>query len=45
MMKKQVGDEIVYLAYTSISVFIIEGSQDRDSNMAGTWKQELTQKL
>lgn len=39
MMKKQVGEEIIYLAYTSISVFIIKGSQDRNSNMAGTWRQ------
>jgi hypothetical protein len=24
--------------------FIIEGSQDRNSNMAGTWRQELMQR-
>jgi hypothetical protein len=27
--QKQVGEERVYLAYTSIALFIIEGSQDR----------------
>jgi hypothetical protein len=41
MIRKQVGEERVYLAYTSMSLFIIEGSQDRNSNMAGTWSQEL----
>ena len=32
MTKKQVGEERVYLAYTSILLFGIEGSQDRSSN-------------
>jgi len=41
MTKKQVGEEKVYSAYTSISLFIIEGSQDRNSNRSGSWKQEL----
>jgi hypothetical protein len=30
MTKKQVGKERVYLAYTSVSLFIMEGSQDRE---------------
>jgi hypothetical protein len=34
MTKKHMGEETVYLAYTSISLFIIEGSQDRNSNRA-----------
>jgi hypothetical protein len=36
MIKKQVGEEKVYSAYTSTSLFIIEGSQDRNSHRAGT---------
>jgi hypothetical protein len=44
MTKKQVGEEVVYLAYTSTSLFIIKGSQDRNSNRTGTWRQELMQK-
>jgi hypothetical protein len=32
MVKKQVGEERVYLAYTSTTLFIREGSQDRNSN-------------
>jgi hypothetical protein len=38
---KQVGEEKVYSAYTSILLFSIKGSQDRNSNKAGTCKQEL----
>ena len=34
---------MVYLAYTCTSLFIIRGSQDRNSNRAGTWRQELMQ--
>ena len=45
MTKKQVGEEMVYLAYTSTSLFITEGSQDRNSSRAGTWRQELLQRL
>jgi hypothetical protein len=41
MTEKQVGEERVNSAYTSILLFIIEGSQDRNSNRAGTWRQEL----
>jgi hypothetical protein len=40
----QVGEEGVYSVYTSISLFIIEGSQDRNSSRAGTWRQELMQR-
>ena len=32
--QKQLGKERVYLAYTSTSLFIIKGSQDRNSTMA-----------
>jgi hypothetical protein len=45
MTKKQVGEERVYLAYTSILLVIIKRSQDRNSNRAGTWRQELMQRL
>lgn len=31
----------VYLADTPMSLFIIAGSQDRKSNLAETWRQEL----
>ena len=40
----QVGEERVYLAYTSTSMFIIKGSQDRNSKRTGTCRQELMQK-
>ena len=32
------------LAYTSTVLFIIEGSQDRNSDRAGSWRQELMQR-
>ena len=41
----QVGEERVYLAYTSTLLFITEGSQDRDSNKVGTWRQEKIKRL
>jgi hypothetical protein len=44
MTKKQVGEKRVYLTYTSILVFIFAGSQDRNSNRARTWRQELIYK-
>ena len=44
MTKNQVGMERVYLAYISIMLFIFEGSQDRNSNRVGTWRQELMQR-
>jgi hypothetical protein len=45
MTKKQVGEERVYSVYTSMLLFITKRSQDRHSHMAGTWRQELMQKL
>jgi hypothetical protein len=39
--QKQLGEEKVYLAYTSTLLSIIEGSQDRNSNRPRTWSQEL----
>jgi hypothetical protein len=44
MTRKQVGEERVCVAYTSTALFIIEGSQDRNSNRTGTWRQELMQR-
>lgn len=44
MTIEQVGKGKVYLAYTSRSLFIIKGSQDRNTNKAGARRQELTQK-
>jgi hypothetical protein len=43
--QKWLGEERVYLAYTSTSLFIIEGAQGRNSNRVGTWRQELMQRL
>jgi hypothetical protein len=40
----KVGEERVYLAYMSTALFIPEGSQDRNSSRAGTWRQELMQR-
>jgi hypothetical protein len=42
MTENQVGEKRAYLH--SISLFITEGSQDRSSNRAGTWRQELMQR-
>jgi len=42
MTKKQVEEERV--AYISTLLFITKGSQDRNSNRTGTWRQELTQR-
>jgi hypothetical protein len=47
MTKKQVGEERLFFffpAYTFISLVIIKGYQDRNSNRAGTWRQELIQR-
>jgi hypothetical protein len=44
MTKKQVGEGRVYLAYTSTSLFITKGSQDRNSNRIGTRRQGLIKK-
>ena len=35
------GEERVYLAYTPILLFIIEGSQGRNLSREGIWRQEL----
>jgi hypothetical protein len=37
-------EERIYLAYTFTLLFIMEGSQDRNANRAGTWKQEQMQR-
>jgi hypothetical protein len=42
--KTKVPEERVYSAYTSTLLFIIEESQHRNSNRAGTWRQELMQR-
>jgi hypothetical protein len=44
MARHQVGEEYVYLAYASTLLIITEGSQDRNSSRAGTWRQELIQR-
>jgi hypothetical protein len=41
MTKKQLEEEKVYLSYISTVQSISEGSQDRNSNRTGTWRQEL----
>ena len=35
MTKRQIGEERVYLSYTSISLFAIKGSQDWNTNRTG----------
>jgi hypothetical protein len=40
-VQKQLGKKTAYLAYASTSLFIINGSQDRNSNQEATWKQDL----
>lgn len=35
------GEKRVYLAHSFTSLFIIEGTQDRNSNRTETWRQEL----
>ena len=42
--QKELGEERVYLYYISILYSVIEGSQDRNTSRAGTWRQELTQR-
>ena len=44
MKQKQRGQQRFYLVYTSTSQSTLEGSQDRNSNGAGTWKQKLMQR-
>jgi hypothetical protein len=38
------GKGLFYLAYTSTVLFIIKRNHDRNSNRAGTWRQELIQR-
>lgn len=40
---KQPKEERAYFADTSLSLFIIEGSQGRNSNRIRTWRQKLMQ--
>jgi hypothetical protein len=44
MTKKQVEEKRVYSVYTSTLLFITKGSQNRNSHMAETWRQELMQR-
>jgi hypothetical protein len=44
LARMQLEEERVYSPYTSIALFIIEESRDRNSNKAGTWRQELIQR-
>jgi hypothetical protein len=43
-LRGAVGWEIVYLAYISISLFITEGSQEKNSNVIGTLREKLMQR-
>lgn len=38
---KPLEEERVYLPYISISLIIFEGSQERNSNRYGSWRQKL----
>jgi hypothetical protein len=42
--QKQLEEERVYWIYISMSLFVVAGSQDRESNMAETWRRELMQR-
>lgn len=42
--KKKLGKERVYFPCDSILLFIVEGSQSRNSNRTWTWRQELMQR-
>jgi hypothetical protein len=44
MTKKEIGKERIYSAYISTLLFITEGSQDKNSHRAGTWREELIQR-
>jgi hypothetical protein len=39
--QKHLGEERISLVYISTPLSITEGSQDRNSNRTGTWRQEL----
>ena len=45
MTKEQGGEERVYLAYTSTSLFIIKESQDRNSNRAGADTEDMDESI
>ena len=42
--RKQLGEDKVYLPGTSTSLCIIKWNQNKNSNQAGTWRQELMQR-
>jgi hypothetical protein len=42
--KKQVGEERIYLTYTSTLLFITKGNQNWNSHSVGTRRQELMQR-
>jgi hypothetical protein len=42
--QKQLEEKGVYSTYISTSLFIIKRSQDRNTNKAGTWSQQLMQR-
>jgi hypothetical protein len=44
MTRKQVGEERVYSAYISTSLFITKGSQDKNSHREITWRLKLMQR-
>jgi len=44
MATKLIGEGRIYLATLPTSLFITEGSHDRNSSRAGTWRQELMQR-
>jgi hypothetical protein len=43
--QRQLGGGKSYFSYTSISQFISQGGQARNSSRVGIWKQELMQKV
>lgn len=40
----ELGEERVYLVHAPTSLFIVEGSQDRNLNKARAWKKKLMQR-
>jgi hypothetical protein len=43
-MTKATWKKRIYSTFASTSLFFIGESQDRNSNKAGTWRQELMQR-
>jgi type VI protein secretion system component Hcp len=39
--QNEIEEKRVYLAYTSITLFITKRNQERNSNWAGSWRQKL----